>query len=89
MNLNPLHFADGAAKAECVRKCELILERCFTTIKSVTMRRAGDLAALQQQARAFAALQLAEKAAAGSAPSTPSPQVCHLVKSSMHLKDSV
>ena len=53
------------------------------------MRRAGDLAALQQQARAFAALQLAEKAAAGSAPSTPSPQVCHLVKSSMHLEDSV
>ena len=36
----------------------------------------GDLAALQQQARAFAALQLAEKAAGGSAPSTPSPQVC-------------
>ena len=35
----------------------------------------GDLAALQQQARAFAALQLAEKAAGGSAPSTPSPQV--------------
>ena len=50
------------------------------------MRRAGDLAALQQQARAFAALQLAEKAAAGSAPSTPSPQVCHLVKSSMHFR---
>ena len=79
----------GAVKAEGVRKCELILECCFTTIKSVTMRLAGDLAALQQQARAFAALQLAEKAAAGSAPSTPSPQVCHLVKSSMHLKDSV
>ena len=39
--------------------------------------RCGDLAALQQQARAFAALQLADKQGGGaaSAPSTPSPQV--------------
>ena len=44
-------------------------------MNSKHMSLSGDLAALQQQARAFAALQLAEKTSGSSAPTTPSPQV--------------